>query len=178
MTEIRFSVYGDQPSPLEDPAFLLGEFQTQQHVNVSISRLKWDEAWPQLLKYALYGEGPHVSHIGAIWTGTLVQMNALRPFTAQEIAALGGSDAFFASTWQNCVLPSRSEVWGIPFTAFTYLIYYRRDLLRQAGVDEATAFSSAAAMIDTLDRLGATGVVSPLVLPSGNPYRGRVHIAA
>jgi hypothetical protein len=41
------------------------------------------------IKFSIYGDSPEISQIGAIWTSTLVAMNALRPFTSQEIAALG-----------------------------------------------------------------------------------------
>ncbi len=106
-------------------------------------------------------------------------MNALRPFTPQEIDAMGGIKVFFAPTWQNVTSPERRlEVWGIPFTAFTYIVLYRRDLLQRAGIAEPTAFKSAEAMIETLKRLQAAGIKSPVVLPSGSPYRARVHIAA
>jgi ABC-type glycerol-3-phosphate transport system substrate-binding protein len=54
---------------------------------------------------------------------------------------------------------------------------YRRDLLQRAGITEATAFTSPGAMLDTLRCLQA-GTASPLVLPSGQPFRARVHIAA
>ncbi len=101
MIEIKLSIYGAQPSPLEDPAFLLSEFQTQQHVSVSVSRLKWDEAWPQLLNYAVHGDGPHVSHIGAIWTSTLVAI-ALARFLSSSIA-----QRKYATASNN--LPARSE---------------------------------------------------------------------
>lgn len=178
MTEIQFSIYGDQPSPLEDPAFFL-EFRSQHHVDVQVNRLAWDEAWPKLLNFALHGGGPHISQIGAIWTSPLVAMNALRPFTLAEIDALGGTTAFFAPTWQNVSSPERRlEVWGIPFTAFTYIVLYRRDLLWRAGVAESIAFQSAEAMVETLRHLRAAGISSPLVLPSGSPHRARVHIAA
>jgi multiple sugar transport system substrate-binding protein len=105
-------------------------------------------------------------------------MNALRPFAPQEIAGLGGKESFLAPTWQTAVLPAQSMAWGIPFTGFTYIVLYRRDLLQRAGVEEATAFTSPQAMLDTLRRLQAAGTASPLVLPSGQPFRARVHIAA
>ena len=176
MTEIEFSIYGDQPSPLEGP--FLDEFQAKHSIRVRTSRMTWDEAWPKLLNFAVYGGGPDISQIGAIWTSSLVSMNALRPFTSQEIDDLGGKKAFFEPTWQSAILPGRPQVWGIPFTAFTYIVLYRRDLLQLAGIAEQTAFESAQAMAETLKRLRAAGVKSPWVLPSGNPYRGRVHIAS
>jgi multiple sugar transport system substrate-binding protein len=176
MTEINFSIYGDLPSPLEGS--LLQEFQAQHRVQVRVSRMLWNDAWPKLLNFAVYGGGPDISQIGAIWTSTLVSMNALRPFTAQEINGLGGTESFFAPTWQSTIPLGRSEVWGIPFTAFTYIVLYRRDLLQRAGIAEETAFESAAAMAETLERLRAAGVQSPWVAPSGQSYRARVHIAA
>jgi multiple sugar transport system substrate-binding protein len=177
MTEVKFSIYGDRPSPLEEPEFWQ-EFRAQSSSTVQVERLAWTTAWPRLLNYALYGGGPHLSQIGSLWTSTLVSMNTLRPFTAHEVATLGGADAFFASTWQSTRLPGSSEVWGIPFTGFTYSLFYRRDLLRDAGIAEETAFASAAALSETLQCLQARGVSSPWVIPSGQPYRARVHIAA
>jgi multiple sugar transport system substrate-binding protein len=176
MTEIEFSIYGDQPSPLEGP--ILREFEARHQVHVRVNRMAWDDAWPRLFHFAVSGGGPDISHIGALWTSTLVAMNALRPFAPREIAALGGTGAFFAPTWQGAILPGQPDVWAIPFTAYTYIVLYRRDLLQRAGVAEQTAFGSAAAMAETLRCLQAAGVASPWVLPSGNPYRARVHIAA
>jgi multiple sugar transport system substrate-binding protein len=178
MTAIKFSIYGDQSSPLENPDFLLGEFHAQHHVTVQVERLAWEEAWPKLLNFALHGGGPHISQIGSIWTSTLVSMNALRPFTPQEVASLGGREAFLRPTWQSVTLPNQPGVWGVPFTAFTYIVLYRRDLLQCAGVDEGVAFASPEAMIETLRKLRAAGISAPLVLPAGEPYRARVHLAA
>jgi multiple sugar transport system substrate-binding protein len=177
MTEVKFSIYGDQFSPLEEPEFWQ-EFQEQTSTSVQVERLAWNAAWPRLLNYALYGGGPHLAQIGSLWTSTLVSMNTLRPFTAHEVATLGGTDAFFAPTWESVRLPGSSNVWGIPFTGFTYSVYYRQDLLQRAGIAADTAFASAAAMAETLQRLQASGVSSPWVIPSGQPYRARVHIAA
>ncbi len=178
MTEIKFTIYGDQPSPLEDQKFLLEQFQNQHRITVQVERLSWESAWPKLLGFALYGGGPHVSQIGSIWTSTLVSMGALRPFTSREINELGGAAAFLEPTWRTAVLPDQSVAWGIPFTGFTYVVLYRRDLLRRAGIAEETAFISPEAMLETLRCLQAAGIASPLVLPSGQPFRARVHIAA
>jgi multiple sugar transport system substrate-binding protein len=176
MAEITFSIYGDQISPLENPSFLLDEFKSRYRSAVNVERMTWEEAWPKLLGYAIYGGGPHISQIGAIWTSTLASMNVLRPFTSREIAYLGGVGAFYQPTWQNAILTEQSKAWGIPVNAFTYLILYRRDLLQRAGIDEHTAFESAEAMNHTLEQLHASGIESPLVLPSGKPFRARVHL--
>ncbi len=178
MTDLKFSIYGG-PSPLEDPTFMFEEFQAQHYMTIQINRMEWDDAWPQLLNYALHGGSPDISHIGAIWNSSLVGMDVLRPFNLPEINSLGSVEAFFAPCWQNAVLASnQSTAWGIPFVAYIYVVLYRRDLLAQAGIDEQTAFASAEAMLETVKRLRAAGNLSPLILPSGDPYRPRVHIAA
>jgi multiple sugar transport system substrate-binding protein len=153
-------------------------FQAHNRIQLHVERTPWSEAWPKLLNFAIHGGAPDISQIGAIWTSSLVAMNVLRPFTPVEIAGLGGIEAFYTSVWQNTLVANSNSVWGIPFTAFAYILLYRRSLLQRAGIDEHTAFTSPAAVIETLQRLQAAGVAAPIVLPSGTPYRGRVHMAA
>jgi multiple sugar transport system substrate-binding protein len=178
MTDIRFTVYGERKSPLINPEFLLDQFEKQQKTRVLAEHMAWEEAWPKLLDFALRGGGPHISIIGAIWTSSLMAMNSLRPITTQDIISLGGSDAFFPSTWESTLLTSTGQTWGIPFNAYTYLVFYRRDLLAKAGVEEQTAFISPEVMLETLAKLKGSGVESPIVLPSGKPLGARLHLAA
>jgi multiple sugar transport system substrate-binding protein len=177
MNELWLTVYGNQSSPLENPAFLLDQFEQQHHVAVRVSRMQFEEAWPKLLDFALYGGGPHISVIGSVWTSTLRSMNVLRPFTPAEVASLGGAGAFFPAAWET-PKPGETEHWAIPVELFTYLVLYRRDRLAQAGIAEAGAFSSPRAMLETVRRLKAFGGPSPLVLPSGKPYSARPHLLA
>jgi multiple sugar transport system substrate-binding protein len=177
MVDLWLTVYGNQPSPLEDPTFLLNEFQAQRNVKVRVERMAFEEAWPKLLNFALHGGGPHISLVGSIWTSTLQSMNVLRPFSAAEINNLGGAKAFFPGAWDNAIA-SETEAWSIPYNVFTYLVLYRKDLLARAGVREAGAFSSARAFIDTVRSLKEAGVATPLLLPSGKPFQARPHLLA
>jgi multiple sugar transport system substrate-binding protein len=178
MTDITFSIYGDQPTVLEDPAFLLDDFKRQYNISVNLDRLPFEEAWPKLVNVALHGGGPNLSQIGSIWTSTLMLMNVLRQFSAAEIEAMGGVDAFFAPTWRNSILSEKLTAWGIPLSAYIYYIVYRRDLLDQAGVYEKTAFVSAEAMLETVEKLSASKIKSPILLPSIQPFGARIHISA
>jgi multiple sugar transport system substrate-binding protein len=173
--EIEFSRI-DEPS--EALLLLLETFQKRTQVRVHMKVMDWDTAWPELVSYALYGKGPDVSHIGSTWTSSLVMMNALRPFTRGEVAALGTEAAFAAPCWRSVTLPNDPTAWAIPWTAFTYIIAYRRDLLAQAGIDESTAFTTPAAMVATLQRLHEAGMSSPWIIPSGPGYVDLVHICA
>jgi multiple sugar transport system substrate-binding protein len=178
LNEILFSIYSETLTPLTNPDFLLKKFEDQHNARVRIESMQREEAWSKLLDFALHGGGPHISIIGAIWTGSLQSMNTLRPFSPLEIAGLGGTNAFFPSTWENALLSPSKQSWAIPFNAFTYLLLYRRDLLEKAGIDENKAFISSEALLATLDKLKGAGVMSPIVLPSGDPFSARINIAS
>ncbi|MEW5870183.1 MAG: extracellular solute-binding protein [Chloroflexota bacterium] len=177
MTELNFSLYSSQPLFLERISTLLKEFETQHHIPVRANQQNLDESWSQLFQYVLYGGGPDISRIGTIWTSSLVALNALRPFAPKEVAALGGANAFFDPVWQSCSLQGDARIWSIPFTVFNYALFYRRDLLNKAGIDAQVAFASAPAMLETLQRLQASGIHSAWVTPSGQHYRARLHVA-
>ena len=172
MVEIEFSVITDEPDGADIFSPLLKEFEAQHPIHVHLRTMTWEQAWPNLLQFALYGKGPDVSHIGSTWSNSLVMMNALRPFAPHEVAALGGPDAFVPSVWQG-----GERVWTIPWTAYTHVVCYRRDLLKRAGVDEQTAFETAEAVSETFRRLQSAGVDIPWVI-SADPYPDVLHIAA
>jgi multiple sugar transport system substrate-binding protein len=172
LVEIKFSVITDDPDGADILSPLLEEYEAQHPVRVRVHTMTWEQAWPNLLQFALYGKGPDVSHIGSTWSNSLVMMNALRPFTPHEVAALGGPNAFVASIWQG-----DGQVWTIPWTAYTHVVCYRRDLLKRAGVDEQTAFETAEAMVETFRRIKSAGIRIPWII-STDPCPDVLHIAA
>ncbi len=172
MIELEFSLITDNPDGVEILSHLLDEYEAQHRVHVRVRAMTWERAWPQLLEFAIYGRGPDISHVGSTWGTSLVMMNALRPFAPNEIAALGGPGAFVASVRQG-----EGEVWTVPWTAYTHVICYRRDLLKRAGVDEQTAFVTAEAMAETFRCLRSADIAIPWVI-SADPYPDVLHIAA
>jgi len=143
---------------------LLDQFENQHQVRVRLNPLPYGRAWPQVVQYALDNRGPDVSQLGSTWVGNLAVTNALRPFTDAELTGLGGPAAFLPVLWQSGILSSK--VRAIPWLAATRLIYYRRDWLAQAGVDEATAFDTPAHLEQTLQSLQASGISLPWVVPT------------
>ncbi|MCI0396605.1 MAG: extracellular solute-binding protein [Chloroflexi bacterium] len=178
MNEIEFSVIADLPDDILTLTRLLQAFEQQGHAQVKLTRMSWDEAWSKLFSVAIYGQGPHISQIGSTWGSSLSAMRALRPFTPPELAAIGAPDAFMPPAWQSATLPGYSQVWTIPWTAYTFVICYRRDLLEQAGVGERTAFATAADMAQTLHALQTAGVEVPWIIPTAAPYPDLIHIIA
>lgn len=173
---LDFSVIG---SPSQKLIELLDEFQEQRpNIKINLVNMSWENAWPDLLAHALYGKGADVSHIGSTWGSSLVAMNAVRQFKPQEIEALGGPQAFVPSAWESARVVGIDGIWSLPWSSFTFLIMYRRDLLQISGVDETAAFTTPAAFRQTIEKLKQAGVASPLLLPSGAPFLDRIHIAA
>ena len=172
---LSFSLIGDITPELRQ---LLNEFEQIRNVRLELTQMKWENAWPKLLAYALQGNGPDLSHVGSTWVSSLVTMNSLREFSGREIDALGGPQVFTKPAWQSATLQGDPRVWSIPWSSFTFLVMYRRDHLEKAAIDEQQAFDTPEAMLETVRKLRAEGFASPIALPSGKPFLDRLHIAS
>jgi ABC-type glycerol-3-phosphate transport system substrate-binding protein len=96
------------------------------------------------------------------------------------ISKLGGEQAFVHSTWTSGLAEESRQVYGIPLSAYVYIVAYRKDLLPQAGLNPVTAFATPAALeqsVLALEALNATehAWLMP-VIP--HPFNDFVHMAA
>ena len=87
MHPIDFSI----PSHAEDASAILrraGEDFRKAHraVPINITELSWVTAWSDLVRIASYKDGAEISEVGSTCVGSFVGMEALRPYTASEIA--------------------------------------------------------------------------------------------
>jgi multiple sugar transport system substrate-binding protein len=162
--DLEFSIQAPQAEVIQP---LLDEFEVGQHIHVKLRVLSWDTAWSDLVKVALYSDGPDVSEIGSTWLGDLVAMNAVHAFSPDEIALLGNASNFMSAAWQGCHLSGQPEVWAIPWLVGIRLLFYRRHLLKAADIDEGTAFQSAEQLDRTLRRLQEHGCHVPWTAPTG-----------
>jgi len=175
MLDLELSLIGD-PSPTLGR--LLDQFQRQNNLKIHLKVMQWDSAWTELLACALYDRGPDVSHIGSTWPGSLIGMNALRPFTEAEIGSLGGQEAFLSQAWKSGGILGQPGLWSIPWTAYTFVLCYRRDLLAQAGIPESSAFLNAAALSQTLRHLKEAGIEIPWIVPVDPAHVDTLHFIA
>ena len=163
---------------IDKMVLFLHAFEQQSNVKIDLQAFDWPNAWTELMKISLYGHGPIISETGNTWMSSLAGQNSLRPFTINEIAAIGGADKFLPAAWQSCIDFDNETILAIPWTLNTYLAYYRRDLLVQAGVDESSAFSSLEAFADTLENLQKAGVEIPLAIPTAGNSVSVLHNAS
>ncbi len=173
MREIELS------SMIQENNLDLSRFSDQAFLRVRHRQLDWATGWNSILQIGLYQKGPDVSEVGSTWLENLNEMRALRPFSISEINALGGESAFLAAAWPRerttppvVMRPSqdvsaRRTLASIPWIADTRLVHFRRDMMAKAGVHEAGAFSSPEALVDTLQRLQASGIEYPLTMATG-----------
>ncbi len=162
MDEIEFSsMVGSYNT---DPYPGLAQFIHKYHIKVNEKRLLWLNAWQELLQVALYFKGPDISEIGTTWLGSLMGMEALRPFSPLEVRILGGASAFASASWESCHKPDENQILAIPYYLDLRLIYFRRDLLKKAGVDESTAFLTSEHFLETLQKLKDSGFLTPLAM--------------
>lgn len=179
MMEIEFSYIRDVNHDERIWAAFMDEFRIRHGINVRLRQLTWDTAWVQLFSFTTNDKGPHVSHIGNTWVSSLARMNVLRPFKPDEIASVGGAWDFIAPNWETGMLPDDKRVWAIPWTAWIYVICYRKDLLEQAGIDPAHAFGTVRTVSETVQHLVASSIKIPWLntqLPVS--YRDLLHMAA
>jgi len=147
---------------------LLDKFELEHRCHVRVRMISWETGRDELVKIALYGKGADISELGTTWCSSFIAMEALRPFTMTELISLGSSSTFFPSSWQSGQLYGEHRQWAIPWLASIRVLYYRRDLLEKAGVDEKTAFTSYSHLLETLNCLQISGISTPLALTTKN----------
>jgi len=175
--EVNFLTIADTPEDLNPLRGLLATFERDSQHQITFRRVSWERAWQTLLMDAVEGKGPHVSQIGSTWVATMAMLDALRVFNAEDIFVMGGAPRFLPSAWESVKFANRPEVWAIPWSIYTFVLYYRPDMLEQADIDPASAFATTTAMRETFAQLSRNGI-APWVFPSLHPYADLVHIAS
>jgi multiple sugar transport system substrate-binding protein len=177
MTELNFLSIADSPEDLQPLRELLGPFEREASVSIKYQRVGWNRAWQTLLMDAIEGKGPHVSQIGSTWSATMAMLDALRVLGENEVATIGRADQFLPAAWETAILEKRPGIWAIPWSIYTFVLFYRNDLLERTHVDPLEAFTTPEATRETFARLKQEGI-APWAFPSLHSYADLVHIAS
>jgi multiple sugar transport system substrate-binding protein len=154
------------------------EFLQSLNLKCQITTMFWENEWAELIKVATYSAGPYVSQVAAPAVINLAAMNVLTEFTPGEVASLGGASVFLPAAWQAVKQAGAAQVWSIPWLADVRVVYYWRDLLEQAGVDESSAFDTSDRFHSTLQQLQAAGMATPLLLLTHFPFAALHYLAS
>jgi multiple sugar transport system substrate-binding protein len=127
---VRFWAMGREG---EVVAELIPEFERlNPDIRVEVQQIPWLSAHEKLLTGFAGDATPDVAQLGSSWVPELVALGALEPLDAR----LAGSrvvrtDDYFEGPMRGNVIDGRS--WAVPWYADTRLLFYRSDLVREAG---------------------------------------------
>ena len=114
-------------------AELLSEFErSHPGIHVKVQQLPWTAAHEKLLTAFAGDATPDLCQLGNTWIPELVALNALEPLDRYAAASpIVDAADYFAGIWDTNRVDGK--LYGVPWYVDTRLVFYRRDLLRQAG---------------------------------------------
>ena len=118
-------------------AELLPEFHARHpEVRVRVQQLPWSAAHEKLLTAYAGGALPDLCQLGNTWLPEFSALDALVPLDQRVAASRIARDDYYAGILDTNVMPSRSgdaQLLGLPWYVDTRLMFYRSDLLAEAG---------------------------------------------
>jgi len=112
---------------------LLPEFErAHPGIRVKVQQLPWTAAHEKLLTAFAGDVTPDVCQLGNTWVPELVALGALEPLDrlAQASSIVEAAD-YFRGIWDTNRVGE--QLYGVPWYVDTRLLFYRQDLLRDAG---------------------------------------------
>jgi multiple sugar transport system substrate-binding protein len=179
MEEITFSIFNHSPAASAQMTTLLKQFEREEKIRVRLEVIPWSMGWQKLVEMGLYHIGADISEIGSTWIMDFVRMDVLRAYSQADANEITGGRRYFDSTWTGGVGKERTShtIWGIPMAGDARAVFYRRDWLEKAGIDEEIAFKGPSRFDHTLAAIQRAGCSMPLSLPIGRS-RNNIHSLA
>ena len=114
---------------------LLPDFErAHPGIHVNVQQLPLTAAHQKLLTAFAGGSTPDMTQLGNTWLPEMVALGALAPLQARvDHSTVIRPDDYFASIWATNVIDGK--LYGVPWYVDTRLLFYRRDLLKQAGFE-------------------------------------------
>jgi multiple sugar transport system substrate-binding protein len=120
--------------PIGDLERLLKPFEKETGLKVKITSVDWGAAWSKITTAATSGDVPDVIQLGSTWVSAISGMGALQTFSPEAIAELGGKETFVPVAWKTTGIENSGKTTAIPWIVDARALYYRKDVLRKAGV--------------------------------------------
>src|SRR5690606_12350508 len=130
--EIRFWGMGREG---EVVAELITAFEQENPgIRVRVQQIPWTAAHEKLLTAHVGNATPDVAQLGNTWIPEFAAIGALAPLDARVAAspAIGPAD-YFEGIWATNIV--NDTTFGVPWYVDTRLVFYRSDILAQAGYD-------------------------------------------
>ena len=160
---VRFWAMGREG---EVVAQLVGDFErSHPGVRVEVQQLPWSAAHEKLLTAFAGDVTPDLCQLGNTWIPEFAALDALEPLDARVGASsVIRPDDYFGGIWDTNRVSG--ALYGVPWYVDTRILFYRRDLLEQAGFTAPPrTWSEWTAMLDAIRRQqvpGRYGIVLPV----------------
>ncbi len=128
--ELRFWAMGREGEVVQE---LVADFEKlHPGIHVRVQQIPWSAAHEKLLTGHVGGSTPDISQLGNTWIAEFSALNAVEPLGPWlERSSDCNPDSFFAGIFDTNRL--EGVVYGVPWYVDTRLLFYRRDLLGEAG---------------------------------------------
>ena len=130
ITSITFWTIGHEGEVVQP---LLREFErTHPTIHVALQQWPLTAAHEKLLTAFAGGALPDVGQLGNTWMPELATLGALEPLQPYvDASRIVRPDDYFTGIWDSNVI--NGHLFGVPWYVDTRLLFYRKDLLAQAG---------------------------------------------
>jgi multiple sugar transport system substrate-binding protein len=155
---VRFWVMNNGPDPVGDTEKIVKPFEQQTGIDVKVQLVGWDVQYDRIRNAAVSGEGPDVTQAGTTQVPFFAALGGFENLS-DRVAEIGGEDAYAPGVWKTTQVVGREGTWSVPWFTEARSIYYRKDLLKKARVDPATAFDTWDSFLATLEKLKSSGAV-------------------
>jgi multiple sugar transport system substrate-binding protein len=117
---------------------LLPEFERETGIRVEVQQIPWSAAHEKLLTAHVGRSTPDVSQLGNTWIAEFVALDALEPLDERvaRTPVLADSATFPGIRDTNVI---DDVQYGVPWYVDTRVLFYRKDILQQAGYDSVPA---------------------------------------
>jgi multiple sugar transport system substrate-binding protein len=164
-TTVRLWIMPNGPQPKEDMEAALQPFTDETGIEVDVEVVDWGVQLDRIRNAAVSGEGPDVTQAGTTQVPFFAALGGFQDLS-DRIEDVGGEAAYPEGVWQTTQVVGQDGVWAVPWFTEARSIYYRKDILKKAGVDEATAFESWDSFRATLQAIKDK---VPNIQPFGTP---------
>lgn len=146
---------------------LVPEFERRNPgIRVKVQQIPWTAAHEKLLTAHVGGSLPDIAQMGNTWIPEFHVIDALEDLTPyEERSKETHRDAFFDGIWETSLIDGR--LYGVPWYVDTRVLFYRSDLMRDAGFPEPPrTWSEWVRACQALKTVSKREGFHPLLLPT------------
>ncbi len=162
---VRLWIMPNGPQPQEDMEAALVPFTEKTGIKVDVEVVDWGVQLDRIRNAAVSGEAPDVTQSGTTQVPFFAALGGFEDLSGR-VEDVGGEGAYPDGVWQTTQVVDQDGTWSVPWFTEARSIYYRKDILEKAGVDEATAFESWDSFRATLEAIQEK---VPDIQPFGTP---------